>query len=314
MKLLRGLAGHLALEFRGAGEVSAGVGIGQLRLEASQISLDRGDRRLDQRDVGVLHLAFGCSGLTGVLGGALVGGGRLSLLRGELAPKNLDAVLRRNDLLLAGRLWSVGRRGAKNVELQGCLLAGYTPRTSYRVCGKSIPLFGAVAYAGKDGLITDTKGEQIGDLLDRSIILRFKAPDQAPPEMDEIAEEDADLLASALVAWTDSCRDQLRQAARDIATEDRDTERAGDLRSMQIWRPLRAICRVADGLTAEELAEGKRGPWETAIDEASWELTAGAAGVEAQDTLDELTRRAQAWGAGEPGEIVTEPGYDGEEW
>lgn len=233
----------------------------------------------------------------------------------KITPRAIaETVGQHYDVAVLDEAETIFGQGAKNVELQGCLLAGYTKRTNYRVCGKSIPLFGAVAYAGKDKLITDTKGEQIGDLLDRSIILRFKAPDQAPPEMDEIAEEDADLLASALVAWTDSCRDQLRQAARDIATEDRDTERAGDLRSMQIWRPLRAICRVADGLTAEELAEGKRGPWETAIDEASWELTAGAAGVEAQDTLDELTRRAQAWGAGEPGEIVTEPGYDGEEW
>ena len=71
--------------------------------------------------------------------------------------------------------------GAKNLELQGCLLAGYTPRTSYRVSGKSIPLFGAVAYAGKDELIRDTTGEQIGDLLDRSIILRFSPPATVPP-------------------------------------------------------------------------------------------------------------------------------------
>ena len=230
----------------------------------------------------------------------------------KITPRAIaETVGQHYDVAVLDEAESIFGQGAKNVELQGCLLAGYTKRTNYRVCGKSIPLFGAVAYAGKDKLITDTKGEQIGDLLDRSMILRFKAPDQAPPEMDEIAEDDADLLASALVAWTDSCRDQLRQAARDIAAEDRDTERAGDLRSMQIWRPLRAICRVADGLTAEELAEGKRGPWETAIDEASWELTAGAAGVEAQETLDELGRRAQAWGAqDEPGEIVTEPGYD----
>ena len=233
----------------------------------------------------------------------------------KITPRAIaETVGKHYDVAVLDEAETIFGRGAKNVELQGCLLAGYTPRTSYRVCGKSIPLFGAVAYAGKDGLITDTNGEQIGDLLDRSIILRFRPPVAVPPEVDEIAEDDGDLLASALIAWTDSCRDQLRQAARDIAGEDRGTERAGDLRSMQIWRPLRAICRVADGLTAEELAEGKRGPWETAIDEASWELTAGAAGVEAQDTLDELTRRAQAWGAGEPGEIVTEPGYDGEEW
>ena len=228
-----------------------------------------------------------------------------------------ETVGRHFDVAVLDEAKTIFGSGAKNLELQGCILAGYTPRTSYRVSGKSIPLFGALAYAAKDELITDTSGEQIGDLLDRSLILRFCAPDQAPPEVDEIAEDDGDMLASALIAWTDSCRDELRQAARDIAAEDRDADRAGSLRSMQISRPLRAICRVADGLTAEELAEGKRGRWETAIDEALWELTAGAAWVEAQETLDELARRAEAWGTpaeDEPGVIVTEPGGDGEDW
>jgi energy-coupling factor transporter ATP-binding protein EcfA2 len=226
-----------------------------------------------------------------------------------------ETVGRHFDVAVLDEAKTIFGSGAKNLELQGCILAGYTPRTSYRVSGKSIPLFGAVAYAAKDELITDTNGEQIGDLLERSVILRFCAPDKAPPEVDEIAEDDGDLLASALIAWTDSCRDELRQAARDIAAEDRESDRGGSLRSMQIWRPLRALCRVADGLTAEELAEGKRGPWETAIDEASWELTAGAAGVEAQETLDELSRRAEAWGApeDEPGVIEYEPGGDEDE-
>lgn len=235
----------------------------------------------------------------------------------KITPRAIaETVGKHYDVAIIDEAKTIFGSGEKNLELQGCLLAGYTPRTSYRVSGKSIPLFGAVAYAGKDELIRDTNGEQIGDLLDRSIILRFTPPVQVPPEVDEIAEDDGDLLASALVAWTDSCRDELRQAARDIAAEDRDADRPGDLRSMQIWRPLRAICRVADGLSDEELAEGKRGQWETAIDEASWELTAGAAGAEAQETLDELGRRAEAWGMpaeDEPGVIVTEPGYDDED-
>jgi Protein of unknown function (DUF3631) len=201
--------------------------------------------------------------------------------------------------------------GAKNLELQGILLAGYTPRTSYRIKGKSIPLFGAVAYAGKDELITNTEGGQIGDLLDRSITLRFRAAGVMPPEVDEIAEDDGDKLASLLVAWTDSVRDELRLAAKELAAEDREDSEAGaggNLRTGQIWRPLRAVARVAGG------------DWPEDIDAASWELTAGAAGSEAQDALDELQERAQAWGApvadDEPGELVTEPGdgYEDDEY
>jgi hypothetical protein len=193
--------------------------------------------------------------------------------------------------------------GAKSLELQGILLAGYTPRSSYRVQGKSIPLFGAVAYAGKDELITDTNGGQIGDLLDRSIILRMRAPDTVPPEVGEQAEDDGDLLAAALIAWTDSCRDELRDAARDLAAEAQEARVAGNLRSSQIWRPLKAIGRVAGG------------GWEEDIDCAEEELTAGAGGIEAAETMDELARRADAWGvraSDEPGVIVTEPGDEEE--
>jgi hypothetical protein len=213
--------------------------------------------------------------------------------------------------------------GAKNLELQGILLAGYTPRTSYRVKGKSIALFGAVAYAGKDELITNTEGGQIGDLLDRSIKLRFRASATVTHEVDEIAEDDGELLASALVAWTDSVRAELRQAARDLATEDREASEAavaagqdaGNLRSFQIWRPLRAIARIADGPDEEGVygprKDGTIGAWEESVNAAAAELNAGAAAVEAQEALDELQRRAEAWGPGgadedEPGEIVTE--------
>lgn len=212
--------------------------------------------------------------------------------------------------------------GAKNLELQGILLAGYTPRTSYRVKGKSIALFGAVAYAGKDELITNTEGGQIGDLLDRSIKLRFRASATVTHEVDEIAEDDGELLASALVAWTDSVRGGLRQAARDLAGEDREASEeavaagrdAGNLRSFQIWRPLRAIARVADG----QSGDGTAGRWEEGINAAAAELNAGAAAIEAQGALDELQRRAEAWGTpaaeeDEPGEIVTDDDPYGDE-
>jgi hypothetical protein len=189
-------------------------------------------------------------------------------------------------------------QGSKSLDLQGILLAGYTPRTSYRVAGKSIPLFGAVAYAGKDELIAMANSSQIGDLLDRSIIIHMRAPRHAMPEVDEDAEEEGDGLGTLLIAWTDWCRDELRQAAKDLAVEDREVDvEGGNFRSPQIWRPLRAICRVAGD------------HWEEDIDAAAEELTGG--GAEMAELLTELRGRAQARASGEDeeiGEIVTEPG------
>lgn len=197
--------------------------------------------------------------------------------------------------------------GSKSLELQGVMLSGYTRRTSYEISGQSVSLFGAIAYAAKDELITDTRGGQIGDLLDRSLIIRLDPPTRPKPEVAERAEDDGDLLCRALVAWTNASREALRQAARDIAEEDQDAAEAGNLRSAQISRPLRACARVvAPGAEADMLA-------------ALSELTSGAAGTESADLMAQLAERSTEWGDDvldddAPGRIVTEPGGDDAEW
>jgi hypothetical protein len=196
--------------------------------------------------------------------------------------------------------------GSKSLELQGIMLAGYTRRTSYEISGVSYSLFGALAYAGKDELITDTKGGQIGDLLDRSLTVRLDPPGRAKPEVAERAEDDGELLARALVAWTDSVRSELKQAARDISDEDLDAaEEASDrgekmapgkLRALQISRPLRACARVVGPVAEADIV--------AALDE----LTAGAAGTQAADIMTQLQERSEAWGDAPedaPGRIVT---------
>ena len=202
--------------------------------------------------------------------------------------------------------------GAKSLELQGILLAGYTRRASYEISGNSYSLFGAVAYAAKDELITDTKGSQIGDLLDRSLTIRLDPPSRPKPEVAERAEDDGELLARALVAWTDAVRGDLKQAARDIAEEDMQAaedaaERGektapGKLRAVQISRPLRACARLAGpGAEADMIA---------ALDE----ITSGAAGTQTADLMTQLRKRSANWGEDVPdeatGRIVTEPGSD----
>ena len=204
--------------------------------------------------------------------------------------------------------------GAKSLELQGILLAGYTRRASYEISGTSYSLFGAVAYAAKDELITDTKGSQIGDLLDRSLTIRLDQPYRPKREIAERAEDDGELLARALVAWTDSVRAELKQAARDISDEDFEAAEAaadrgekmapGKHRAIQISRPLRACARiVGPGAEADMIA---------ALDE----ITSGAAGTQTADLMAQLRERSAGWGEDVPddatGRIVTTPGDDDE--
>lgn len=215
----------------------------------------------------------------------------------KLTPAKLAEVLgRHHETVTLDEARTIFGTGSKNLELQGCLLAGYTRRASYEVAGKSLSLFGPVAMAAKLNLITEAVGDAIADLLDRCLTVMLVAADRPMPEVAEQAEEDGDLLAQALIAWTDACRAELKQAARDIANEDQDAgwppERA---RTIQIVRPLRACARVA-GPAIEAMVTASLG-----------ELTQGSAGSEAMDLMDEIERRAAGWGdvaEDEPGRIV----------
>lgn len=198
--------------------------------------------------------------------------------------------------------------GGRSLELQAIMLSGYTRRTSYEISGQSVSLFGAIAYAAKDELITDTRGSQIGDLLDRSLIIRLDRPARPKPEVAERAEDDGELLCRALVVWTDANRAALRQAARDLADEDQDQAVQGaNLRSAQISRALRACARVVGPVAEADVT--------ASLDE----LTAGAAGTESADLMAQLQDRAGDWGddvldADAPGQIVTAPDDGGAEW
>jgi hypothetical protein len=228
----------------------------------------------------------------------------------KLTPAKIAEIIGRHyETVVLDEAKTIFGTGSKNLELQGILLAGYTPRSRYEVAGKSLSLFGAVAYAGKDELITEAKGEQIGDLLDRSIIIRMRKPARMMPEAGEQAEDEGDLIAGALVAWTNAVRAELKQAARDIADEEykasmASDEDGGNMRTPQIWRPLKAVARAAGGHWAED------------IDASAEELMEGAAGVEAEDVMAELRKLASLRDADpgdlddEPGVIVTGPGDD----
>ena len=101
---------------------------------------------------------------------------------------------------------------------------------------------------GKDELLTK-RGDVLADLFARSVIIRMERPDRYMPEVDEDAESRADTLGRALAAITGALGPQLREAARDLAAENRGqviTDGDGG-RTAQIWRPLLAVARVAGG-------------------------------------------------------------------
>lgn len=204
--------------------------------------------------------------------------------------------------------------GARQLDLQACLLAGYTPNASYEVSKTSLPLFGSVVIATKESLITEaTKAvdgdeSSLGDLLDRCLKVTLAPPALPMPEVGEQAEADGGLLARALAAWCSANGDELRRAARDLADEDleeareraRAGERPGNLRAAQIARPLRAVARVIGTGTEQDVAAALEG-----TDEAA-------------ELMDELAGRAWASDGGDEevtGRIVysTPPAEDLEE-
>ena len=183
----------------------------------------------------------------------------------KVTPRAIACVLgRRHETAILDEAKLILGAGNRSQELQGILLAGYTPRSNYVASkgGKDdpIPLFGPVAYAGKDELITDTGG-MLGDLLDRSVIVRMRTSPRHMPEVDEDAEDDGDLLAGALAAWTSEVKGELREAAKALGAADREAGAVTDgtaLRAAQICRPLRAVGMVAGGGWAERIDEACR--------------------------------------------------------
>ena len=146
--------------------------------------------------------------------------------------------------------------GQKSLDLQGMLLAGYTPRShslTAHAGGTADKLFGPVAYAGKDNLITSA-GDGIGDLLDRSLVVRMRRPSRHYPEIDEACERAAELACQGMGTWTSMMRGQLLEASTRLSREAWESGEldAGDVeggiqRATQIWRPLLAVADVLGG-------------------------------------------------------------------
>lgn len=211
---------------------------------------------------------------------------------------------------------SVLGAGGKQMDLQGCILDSYQPGSFYQVSRTKLSLFGFVAIATKESLITDaTKAvdgdeSSIGDILDRCLSVTLTAPAMPPPEVGKRAEAEGAVLCRALIAWTDTNRDALEQAAEDIADEDhkaaieraRRGEKATETpRALQIGRPLRAVGRVIDqqAITAARRANAANPDPEYKDPEPQYEAEILAClGSQAEDIMAELEGLSEGWGDG----------------
>ena len=146
--------------------------------------------------------------------------------------------------------------GQKSLDLQGMLLAGYTQGTHSLTAhngGTADKLFGAVAYAGKDNLIT-TASDGVADLLDRSLVIRMRRPNRHYPDIDETAEEAARLAQQGMARWASAMKPGLVAASRRLSREAAESGEvsaedvaSGVLRQAQIRRPLIACADVLGG-------------------------------------------------------------------
>lgn len=176
---------------------------------------------------------------------------------------------------------NVFRSDKAGTELLTILINGYTPRATW-VSGKSDGRIesasGPAMIVGKDDLLTK-RAEFLKDLIDRSAVVRMERPGHYMPEVDEEAEARAASLGATLKAVTAALQGELRQAARDLAEENRGrliVDGDGG-RTAQIWRPMLALARVA----------GDR--WYEATLAAMTELSAaGGDLMKAEDSLAEL--------------------------
>lgn len=188
--------------------------------------------------------------------GAILAGSRAGRLSRVTAPGFAKLMSKYQEAAFLDEAKMIFGTGQKSLDLQGMLLTGYTARAHSMTAhagGSLEKLFGPVALGGKDNLIT-TASDGIQDLLDRCIIIRMRRASRHYPDIDEVAEQAAELAYQGMATWATMMRGQLleasarlnREAAESGALSAGDVE-SGILRATQLWRPLIACADVVGG-------------------------------------------------------------------
>jgi Protein of unknown function (DUF3631) len=141
--------------------------------------------------------------------------------------------------------------------------------------GERCAVFGPIAMAGLDVMTNGSSSAALAPLFDRSIIVRMRKSAESVPQLDGQARRVAELLRTALAAWSVTVRDQLAAARPAIP---------GFLanRSEQMWTPLLA-CADSVG-------------WGEEIRHAAEDLVQYAdSGDEDQDVMGDLAGMIRSW-------------------
>lgn len=154
-----------------------------------------------------------------------------------------------------------GVTGEAAKDLLSIMLGSYS-RGGTWTSGKSNatiePVYGAVALAGKDALITKNAAA-LADLLARSVIIRMERPKRYMRQMDRRGYARGVALAKSLAAVMGALQGQLLEVAENLAEEavgQPITEGDGG-RTAEIFRPLEAIATVAGGMWAQAFAQAR---------------------------------------------------------
>lgn len=212
---------------------------------------------------------------------APMSGSRFGRMPYITAPGYADMMDKFNEPVIIDDAKNVFGRGEGHARLQGYILSGYTPDVvtfDGRKGGTPRNVFGPVAYAGNDDLITGSITSSLRDLLARSIIIRMKRPNRFYMEIDDAALYHARMCNQGFAEWSYIMAPELRQAARTLAQQAVDVGEldpadvdAGMLRKVQLHRPLIACADVIGGRWPEAMR------------------TAASTGSQAADILADLT-------------------------
>lgn len=154
-----------------------------------------------------------------------------------------------------------GATGEAAKDVQTILLGSYS-RGGTWVSGKSKgtiePVFGPVAIAGKDAVITKN-ADALADLLARSVIVRMERPRRYMRQMDRAGHARGQALAQSLAAVTGALQDTLLHVAEDLSRQavgQEITDGDGG-RIAQIWNPLEAVAQVAGEMWIQAEAQAR---------------------------------------------------------
>lgn len=194
---------------------------------------------------------------TGLTLMARMAGSRFGRQSNITAPGFAAMISQYNEPVMIDDVGNLFGRGEGHRMLQQHILNGYTPDVitfDARKGGTARNLFGVVAYAGRDELITANMTGSLTDLLSRSIIIRMSRPRRFYPDIDQAARQWASTVHNMMLQWCYVMSDDLQQAAWDLSQEaaaagelaQSDVDN-GILRKAQINRPLLACARVIGG-------------------------------------------------------------------